>query len=181
MVNKFKWWWCNQWIHPLRHHFSLYLLWAGMPWLVGHRHAVSLPWGVSVDELTVGLSRPMVCLQGDCSQGWFLPLWWWYILMVWVWCQSSDAYIERLVVLQLWCMLPLSVHFYGRVYMQHRGLFFLSGCVFKAIWCAWLKSCGVSWGWRIHKNMVEGIPLVLGFSRIVLKVLGNISRRLRVF
>ena len=86
-----------------------------------------------------------------------------------------------IVFLKLRCMSTLSVRLCGRTGMKHQGMFSPSGCVLKAIWCAWMKSCGVSWGGRIRRNMFVGCPSVLGCSRILLKVLVNISRGLRVF
>ena len=148
---------------------------------MGQRKAGSLPCRVNVNDATVVSSRPMMCLQGDCSQGRLLIHWWWYILLVQMWCQREDTYRERLVLLKLGFMSPLSVRLRGRAGIKHQGMFSISGCVLKAIWCAWMQSCGLSEGVRIRRNMVLGCPSVLGCSRIVLKVLGNISCGLRVF
>ena len=53
--------------------------------------------------------------------------------------------------------------------------------ILKAIWCAWLLSCGVSRGGIIRINMAGGFPSALGCSRIFLKVLGKSSCGWRIF
>ena len=54
-------------------------------------------------------------------------------MLVSVWCRRADSDIERLFSLQFKYMLTLFAHLRGRIGMQHRGLFSLSGCVLKAI------------------------------------------------
>ena len=123
----------------------------------------------------------MTCLQWDHSQGQLLPHFCWYIILVLVWCQRADSCRERLVFLQLKCMSTFSACLCGRVGMQNQSLFFLSGYVLKSIWCACLKSSGVSWGSIIRRNMAGGWPSEIGCSQIVLKVLGKSGCGLRVF
>ena len=133
------------------------LFWYSIPvdlsCLLVMRQVKNNPWGASVSESTGYWLHPMTCLWGNHSQSRFLHQWWWCILLVRVCDQRAEAGRERLLTPQLKFMLTIFVRLHGRVGMQHQGLFLLSVCVLKVVWCAWLQSCGVYSEERIHSNM----------------------------
>ena len=169
MDHQWWYWWCHWWINPLRPPSLWYSLIVGLPWIVGLRQVGNIPWVVSVYEAIGGLLRLMMYPRGDNSQFLLLPYWWWFIILVWVWCQNSDTDRERPVIPTFQCILTWFLRLRGHAGMQYWGLFDLSGWVLKAIWCTWLRSCGLSRGVRIRIDTAGGCPSVSGYLRIVLK------------
>ena len=59
--------------------------------------------------------------------------------------------------------------------------FFRSGCVLKAIWGAWLRSCGLSLGGRSRRNTAVGCLPVPDYLQTGLMVMGRIIHGWHVF